>query len=67
MVPYLGWAQNRAKFLLIIYFLVGIQAGSSRSCRPVTIVIDVVGDGMLQGAVPERDIRFVMAQSHSAC
>jgi hypothetical protein len=53
MVPYLGWAQNRAKFLLIIYFLVGIQAGSSRSCRPVTIVIDVVGDGMLQGAVPK--------------
>jgi hypothetical protein len=67
MVPYQGWAQNRAKFLLRIYFFLGILTGSRRSCRPVTIVIELVGDEILQEAVPKRDIRFFLAQSCFAC
>jgi hypothetical protein len=67
MVPYQGWAQNRAKFLLRIYFFLGILAGSRRSCRPVTIVIELVGDKTLQEAVPKRDIRFFLAQRCYAC
>jgi hypothetical protein len=66
IVPYQGRAENRAKFLLRICFLLGIQAESCRSCRPVTIVLDLVVYGILQEAVPERDIRFVMAQSYSS-